>query len=234
MNYNIYCDESCHLEHDNQDIMVLGAVWAPTDKIQTISKKILELKSEYFETIRREVKWTKISPSKKGFYKSILKYFFDENDLHFRVLIAKDKNQLRHEEFMQDHDTWYYKMYFNMLKIILDPQCSYNIYIDIKDTHSSHKIKELNSVLSNEKYDFSREIIKGMHVVRSHESTLMQLADILTGAISYYNRGLSTNVTKIELIKYIKERSGYSLDCSTLYKENKFNIFVWHPDSGVF
>jgi len=25
--YNIYCDESCHLEHDRQPIMVIGGMW---------------------------------------------------------------------------------------------------------------------------------------------------------------------------------------------------------------
>ncbi len=25
--YNIHCDESAHLEHDRQGVMVLGAVW---------------------------------------------------------------------------------------------------------------------------------------------------------------------------------------------------------------
>jgi len=29
--YNVYCDESCHLENDNQKIMVLGAVWSPEE-----------------------------------------------------------------------------------------------------------------------------------------------------------------------------------------------------------
>lgn len=27
--FNIYCDESCHLENDHQRVMVLGAVWTP-------------------------------------------------------------------------------------------------------------------------------------------------------------------------------------------------------------
>ena len=26
MLYNVYCDETCHLEHDNSNVMVLGAV----------------------------------------------------------------------------------------------------------------------------------------------------------------------------------------------------------------
>jgi len=34
--YNVYCDESCHLENDHQSAMVLGAV--PVEK--TLDKKI--------------------------------------------------------------------------------------------------------------------------------------------------------------------------------------------------
>ena len=30
--YNVYCDEFCHLENDNQKVMVLGAVWSPRKK----------------------------------------------------------------------------------------------------------------------------------------------------------------------------------------------------------
>jgi hypothetical protein len=30
--FNVYCDESCHLEHDRQQAMVLGAVWCPLGK----------------------------------------------------------------------------------------------------------------------------------------------------------------------------------------------------------
>ena len=25
--YNIYCDESCHLENDDKPVMLLGAIW---------------------------------------------------------------------------------------------------------------------------------------------------------------------------------------------------------------
>ncbi len=28
---NIYCDASCHLEHDQQRVMVLGAIWMPAE-----------------------------------------------------------------------------------------------------------------------------------------------------------------------------------------------------------
>ena len=30
--FNVYCDESCHLEHDRQKVMILGATWCPLDE----------------------------------------------------------------------------------------------------------------------------------------------------------------------------------------------------------
>ncbi len=38
--YNLYCDESCHLEHDDSDVMVLGALIIPKDKKQEITENI--------------------------------------------------------------------------------------------------------------------------------------------------------------------------------------------------
>ncbi len=35
--FNVYCDESCHLENDRQKAMVLGAVWCPLDKTREMS-----------------------------------------------------------------------------------------------------------------------------------------------------------------------------------------------------
>jgi len=43
--YNLYCDESCHLEHDRQPVMVLGAVWCPLKKAREISVHIREIKA---------------------------------------------------------------------------------------------------------------------------------------------------------------------------------------------
>ena len=63
--------------------------------------------------------------------------------------------------------------------------------------------------------------------VRSHEVELIQLDDLLTGAVSYINRGLNTSLAKNELIELIRHRSNYSLVKSTLLKEKKFNIFIW-------
>ena len=225
--YNIYCDESCHLENDRQPIMVLGAVWCQLEKTREISVRIREIKMRYGLPPAFEVKWTKVSPAKQAFYLDLLDCFFDDDDLHFRALIVPDKSKLRHELYGQDHDTWYYKMFFDMLKVILNPQDRYRIYLDIKDTRSARKVDKLHDVLCNNMYDFQRQIIERLQTVRSYEVELLQLADLVIGVVSYANRRLCGNAAKVALVKRMRERSGYTLTKTTLLRESKVNIFVW-------
>jgi len=227
--YNIYCDESCHLENDHQGVMVLGAVWCPLDEVSEIAMRLREIKIHHNLKPDFEVKWTKVSPAKAQFYIDWMDYFFDDDDLHFRALIVPDKSKLRHEAFPgQEHDTWYYKMYFDMLKVIFSPQARYRIYLDIKDTHGGAKIKKLHNVLCSNQYDFTHEIIERVQLVRSHEIEILQLADLLIGAVSYRNRGLHGNEGKLRLVERMKRRSGYNLKTTTLLQEMKVNLFRWH------
>ena len=230
--YNVYCDESCHLENDQQASMVLGAVWCPIDKVKEVSTRLREIKSRHNLKPDFEIKWTKVSPGKQQFYLDIIDYFFDDDDLHFRGLVIPDKSKLDHSRFIQDHDTWYYKMYFTMLNVIIDPQRHYRIYLDIKDTRSAGKVRHLHEVLSNKNYDFNRTIIEHIQNVRSHEVALMQLADLLIGAVSYANRDFAGNTGKAALVERIRERSSYTLTRSTFPRESKMNIFIWQPIRG--
>lgn len=230
--YNIYCDESCHLENDRQKVMVLGAIWCFKDKAQEIARRIRERKQEHGLTQEFEIKWTKVSPSKRDFYLNVIDYFFDDDDLHFRALIVPDKSKLKHSEFGQTHDDWYYKMYFDMLKVIISPDYRYRVYLDIKDTRGVRKVQKLHEVMSNAKCDFKRNIIEFMQLVHSHDIQMLQLADLLIGAISYLNRGLSGNEAKESIIARMRERSGYSLTQTTLYRENKMNLFRWQASEN--
>ena len=231
--FNVYCDESCHLENDDQGSMVLGAVWCPDEASRNAFVRLREIKQEHGLSSSFELKWTKVSPAKVAFYRDVLDYFFDNGDLGFRAVVVPDKSKLRHGDFGQTHDDWYYKMYFDMLKLIFAPRESYRVYIDIKDTLGGQKVAKLHEVICNNMYDFSREIVETVQIVRSDEIELMQLADFLIGAVSYANRGLSASSAKNELVDRMRERSGYSLTKSTLYRENKVNLLCWQAtESG--
>jgi Protein of unknown function (DUF3800) len=229
---NVYCDESCHLENDGHQAMVLGAVWCPREKVPEIALRLREIKTRHKLASSFEIKWTKVSPAKASFYVDIVDYFLDDDDLHFRALIVPDKSDLRHEQFGQTHDDWYYKMYFDLLKVIIEPSHKYRIYLDIKDTRGGARVKKLQEVLANANYDFHRSIVKGIQLVRSHEVQILQLADLLIGAVSYVNRGLSSNAGKVAVADRLQKRSGYSLTRTTLLREEKVNLFRWQASSG--
>lgn len=227
MEYNIYCDESCHLENDGIKPMVLGCIWCPKSEKEIIFKHLKEIKVKHGLAPACELKWNAVSPSKLAYYQDIIGYFFDNSSLHFRALVVPDKSLLDHQTFNQTHDSFYYKMYFDLLKTILDPKCTYEIYLDIKDTQGQCKIDKLQQYLCNSSYDFDKKMLRKIQQVRSHEVELIQLSDFLLGAVCYAHRELKTSTTKMQLISQIRKHSGLSLLQSTLYKEDKVNIFVW-------
>lgn len=227
MEYNVYCDESCHLEHDREKVMGLGAIWCPKESTRQINDEIRDIKRKHSTIPGLEAKWVKVSKGKIDFYKDIVTYFFTNDKLHFRVLIVPDKRKLRHEKFMQDHNTWYYKMYYEMLNVILHVNDSYNIYLDIKDTIGGEKVRELNEVLLRSKYDKNNDIVKKLQIVRSDEIEIMQITDLLIGAAVYANRKKFLSEGKVEIVNLIQKKFGYELDCSTHRSESKFNILVW-------
>lgn len=230
--YNIYCDESCHLEHDKQPIMALGAVWCPLSERERLSQEIFMIKAKH--NALGELKWTKVSKSREAFYIDLINWFFSESSIHFRAIIILNKATLDHKNFNKNsHDAFYYKMYFSLLNKLLSPECKYNIYVDIKDTRSRAMNKKLKEILSNNVYDFTGEMVEKVQNVHSHDSHLIQLTDLLLGALTYKYRDLSENITKLNAIKAIENKLSYPLTKSSPLKEDKFNVFLFTPKQYV-
>lgn len=224
---NIYCDESCHLLEDGHEVMTLGALWCPLEKRLRMCRELRELKHRHGIPPSTEVKWIKVSPAKLDFYLSWIDHFFDQDDLRFRAVVILEKTGLRHASYQQSHDDWYYKMLWLLISRMLSPERQHCIYLDIKDTHSGEKARKLHEVLCTSQYDFKRSIIKKVQSITSHESELLQLCDLLIGAIGYLNRGQQGSQAKLRVVERIKERSGLSLKESTLIGAQKVNLFFW-------
>ncbi|MBM6498042.1 hypothetical protein [Flavobacterium macrobrachii] len=117
---SIYCDESSHLENEKNIIMGLGAITCPTDKKDIVFRRIREFKIKHGLPKNFEIKWTKVSSRKINFYMDLINYFFDVEYLGFRSIII-DKSKLNHEILDSDHDEFYYKMNFLLIKQLLRP-----------------------------------------------------------------------------------------------------------------
>ena len=229
---NIYCDESCHLEHDAAKAMVMGAISCPANEKARIFSEIRSIKKKHGISSWAEIKWTGVSPSKLPFYLEIIDYFINEKALSFRAVVAKDKVNLNHAKFNQgNHDLWYYKTYFYLLDAIIDYSEEYKIFIDIKDTCGGPKATKLHEVLCNNKYDFKHEVIKGIYQIKSNESEILQLTDLIMGAIGFYHNGHYSNENSSQAKKAIVDKlfSKYksAIVQGTSRGAKKINIFLW-------
>lgn len=235
MEYNIYCDESCHLK-SNASTMVIGAVYCPINRIKKINKYLSELKIKYGLDYNDELKWNKIKKSNENLYLDIIKYFFEgEDDIKFRAIVI-DKNQVNNEAFHQTEDDFYYKMYYDMLKYIFNPFNKFNIYPDIKDSHSYYRHQQTLIFLRKQQQDTNKRTIQKIQPIKSYESMLLQLADIIIGAISYhYNMVDNDQYKSSSKRKILSEiEKNINLDVTTPYNITKFNLFIWESNYGRF
>lgn len=232
---NIYCDESCHLQHDDSDIMLLGAVSCNKAKVRTLSKALRKLKKDFGLSETFETKWTKVSPAKLDFYLALLDFFFNTPELSFRCIIATGKKDLDNESFHQTYDEWYYKMYYLLLCNMIEPVEQYNVYIDIKDTQGGSKVRKLKDILNNFLYRFHTTCLRNVQIIKSDESELLQLCDLIMGCVGYHKRFLRPygafpeSTAKVKMCEKLESLAKRPLDYSTPKNESKFNIFVWGP-----
>lgn len=229
MDWNVYCDESCHLERDGHKAMVLGALSCPREKTREVATRLRELKVKHRLSRQTEIKWNKVSPSKEALYVDMLNYFLTNEDLRFRALIVPDKSKIDYAAAPQDAATFYYKMFFQTLKVLIHPADTYCIYLDYRDTQSAERGKTLHQFLCKSVGDFHRRVILKVEPVRSHHVEQIQLADLLTGLLSYVNRGLTSSASKSKLVSYLREQSGHNLISTTSMRsrEAKLNILRW-------
>ncbi len=214
--FNIYCDESCHIENDGNPYMFLGSISCAYPQVKRHTLRIKELKDKH--RFNAEIKWSNVSKSKLGFYIELIDYFFD-TDLRFRV-IGINKSQIDYNSFNCSYDDFYYKMYYLLLNYHIDTLNHYNVYLDIKDTLSARKVRKLREIL-NVKFG----VFRNVQNIVSKESLLMQLTDFIMGAISYNaNVDEKCNEAKVAIIERIKRHENLSSLMCTNYSE-KFNLF---------
>lgn len=212
--FNIYCDESCHIENDHKPYMFLGSISCAYNQVKRHTGRINELKDKY--KFNAEIKWTNVSKSKLRFYEELIDYFFD-TDLRFRS-VGVDKSKIQYEAHGKTYDEFYYTMYYYLLNKV-DTANNYCVYLDIKDSLSANKVRKLNEILN-----IKLGVFRNIQNIRSHESILMQLTDFIMGAISYQHNNLDKkNIAKKRIIEKIKHHSNENL-LKTNYS-NKLNLF---------
>lgn len=227
--YSIFCDESCHLQFDNSDVMCIGAIIIPDEYVDTYKNELKRIKCKY--GILHELKWNTVSRTHLVMYEEILRFFF-ESTMAFRSVLVKNKSNIQaHSLDRDEYNRFYYSIVERLIRFSIRHNSgdvsSYRVFLDLKDNHGKIKLatihEELISMIG------TADTIQSMQNIRSHESQFIQLADIIIGAITYRARGLSGSEAKTYIVKLIENLSGYHLDVGTEPGDNKFAIYDFQP-----
>lgn len=213
--FNLYCDESTHLQYDGRPYMLISYVSCAYPQVKQHKEYFKLLKKKH--KFKGEIKWSGVSKSQYPFYSDVIDYFF-ATDLKFRSVIV-DKARIDENRDGFTYNDFYFKMYYQLIYQKICSEHNYNIYLDIKDTNSQVKIQKLGDIL-NHHYS-----IRNLQFIRSYESYLLQLSDLMMGAINYHIRGLNKVIAKNRLIEKIESHANIDLRHSTARNEEKFNLF---------
>lgn len=193
LRHHVYCDESsmeCRF-------MVYGGIITPEDNVAEFDGLLAEWRAK--NRMNAELKWAKVSKSKLSEYISFVDFFFDhaaENHWHFKSVVF-DTSQINYATHHEgDEELGFYKFYYHFLLHKFAPYAKNDdhrlwVYIDQKST-TKERLGALKDALNNgirKKFSRSVSVIRAVEPRVSHECNLIQLADVLMGAIAYHCNG---------------------------------------------
>ncbi len=232
MKIDVYCDEAYpdlfSSTKPQAKFMILGSLWLQTDSREGYKQAIHDLRDRYL--IGGEFKWRKVTPSKIDFYKSLISWFYDQKDnLRFRC-IAIDYSQVDLMKFHDnDQELGFYKFYYQMIHHWIHDFNEYAMFCDFKSNRRRDRLNVLQKCLAHSNLSATIKIVQA---VRSKESVLIQLTDLLIGIVSArLNQGTNTSPAKLELLKHLETLLGRKFS-STPLNEKKFNVFKINLNGG--
>jgi len=230
MNFEIYCDES-GLEALSQKeahlYTAIGGIWMPANYRAIFKEKMNAIKHKH--NVYGELKWNKVSPKFLELHKEILDYFFQTEQLRFRVILI-EANKVDNYKFNNtDVELGFYKFYYQLLHHWIFDFNDYHIFLDLKINRDKSRLKNLKNVLDNANLTSGIPQVQGLP---SGQSLGIQLVDILTGMVNAKFNSEITSTAKLGLIDYVENTYlGKSIKPTPKWEE-KLNVFKINLQGG--
>ncbi len=232
---HIYGDES---RQTADRYMVIGGIIAQRENEQRFAEAMALYRQS--QNMRSELKWTRVSDQKLKEYRALIDLFFSVNRaFHFKAIVV-DTQEIDNRRYNKsDPELGFYKLMYQFLLhsfgAYLQPADRCIVFLDQRTT-SHYKLSTLCAILNNglrKKYGFEHQPVRNIQATNSKDSDLIQIADVLMGAIGYEMNGAHTRTGakrgKVVLAEYIAQKAGLlNLQQPTPRSQKHFSIWHFH------
>lgn len=230
MDFEVYCDESGQQFLTTQGsrfdkYVLIGGLWIEASHHEKHKSKIKRLRE--IHRVHGEFKWNRVSPSRQEFYRDLVELFFAE-PMSFRCLVlpAEQLDATRFHE--ADEELMFYKFYYQLLHHWISDFNRYCIFVDLKTNRVQSRIRTLEKVLQNAN---PRAEILSVQALPSRELDLLQLTDVLLGAVSSRFHARTTSTAKLAVVEAVEAHLRHPIRPTTR-RASKFNVFCFRTRSG--
>lgn len=231
--FHIYADESRQTGHS---AMLYGMVILPARiAVPELDTLVTGLRENH-RFGAEEIKWSSVSKSKLDMYKSVIDAFFSSTSASFRCMKIEHKTIDRHKYHESNFETAFYWGYGMALSRNLEMTKQYEIFLDARTDEKPNRLSDLKSTINAHWIQQQlaqninpNEIVRDIKAVDSKKYNILQIVDLLLGAVGFALESLdkksNASETKIALVKHIASAIG----CDTLTShhgiDSRFNIW---------
>jgi hypothetical protein len=216
VHHNVYCDES----GITQRFLVYGGVITPAANADEICAVLKRWRQK--TGMHRELKWTKVSKAKLPEYKNFIDGFFYyalREAIHFQAVVF-DTHDPGYRRFLRaNKDLGFYKLYYQFLlhkfgSYALTDATRLFVFLDESSQLTESRRDVMKIVLNRgirQRWQRNADIVETVASLVSHENDLMQVADVLMGAVAFHwnqrHRLKQAAPPKTELAAYIASKA---------------------------
>lgn len=227
--FSVFCDESWRTTRGGGRFVALGAAVCDTACVRSYAESARRLKVRHGFPAGFEVKWAKISPAKAIFYRDTIDMFLHRDSLRFVGLLGESEPNPDEDGRVPRHRSRE-ELDRGFLGAVLRGPHRYRVYTGVADTRGGARLRRLRDTIDALPPGEGRPRVERIQQVRARESELLQLADLLTGALAYANRGSGDNAGKAAIVARLRERFAQGTPTGPFAPQDaKFDVSMWRP-----
>ncbi|MEM8493845.1 MAG: DUF3800 domain-containing protein [Planctomycetota bacterium] len=224
--YHVFTDESGISDR----FMLIGGLWMPATEAVKLRAEIAGWRVR--DNMARELKWGKVSVHRLEEYKRFVDLFFGRPEVRFGCIVI-EQSLVDHKVFNDgDAELGFYKFYFLLVSRRSSPRHRHIVYTDERTNAKAGRLTDLQKCVNawHFREGALSRVVRDVQPVCSKTDDLIQLADVLLGAVMYRAHDRSGSPAKVALAEHIEARLGRQrLDASTSPLAKKFNVWRWRP-----